>query len=174
MTKERIVLVKRPKFFCINDDMDTRRPRSYERIRKMIAEFFRSYFPHPSSFERAADASGPLPPSQPSYIWQHPLWRSASRRAGVAHARGVEEPEESAAALRSSRDVARALQHGVTVDEFLALDQCHPRLRALLSASDVRHCTHCSSDATLKRWLLPTAGWLVVLLGLIAAAARVL
>lgn len=93
------ILQKRPKFFCINDNMNRSRVTVFPVIHKILGEFFEMYFPHPSSFEKKNDNDHSSSTSITiEYIWQHPQWY-------------LEQTS-------TTRALARALQYGFTVKEF--------------------------------------------------------
>jgi hypothetical protein len=55
------VVARRPKFFCINDDLATAEPGEIAAMKGDLKDFLESYFPGPSSFERAAGATAASP-----------------------------------------------------------------------------------------------------------------
>ena len=57
MSKLNEVRAKRPKFVCINDDMDDPSPVLLENLQK----FYKSFFPHPSRFELPPGQTNPMP-----------------------------------------------------------------------------------------------------------------
>ena len=63
MEKLNDVRAKRPKFVCINDDMDN----PSEELLQNLQDFYQSFFPHPSRFELPAGQSNP-PPLQLSVL----------------------------------------------------------------------------------------------------------
>ena len=93
-------LEKRPKFFCINDNMNRTR-KSFPRVFNILSDFFEMYFPHPSSFEKREEhrtSSAPTSTTTKSYIWQYPPQNNNTNVTFGA--------------------VARALQYGYTIEEF--------------------------------------------------------
>ena len=56
MSKLNEVRAKRPKFVCINDDMDDPSPMLLENLQK----FYKSFFPHASRFELPPGQTNPM------------------------------------------------------------------------------------------------------------------
>lgn len=95
------IIQKRPKFFCINDNMNRTRKGSFPKVQKLLGDFLEQYFPHRSSFEKRDEEQQR---DAVEYIWQHVPW-----------IRKIQKQEDK---TMVSAAFARALQHGFTFEEF--------------------------------------------------------
>lgn len=56
------VLMRQPRFFCINDEIATGQPDMDDRLRSLLQGMLEQYFPTPAPFEKPRDHAPALPP----------------------------------------------------------------------------------------------------------------